>query len=78
MGEKTSVMLTLMPFSASAFVAGGAPAYVYRFSYVPAALRERLTNGVPHGFEIPFVFNTLGAGPGGKGERCLDQLRPEG
>jgi para-nitrobenzyl esterase len=48
-------------FTARAFVAKGAPAYVYRFSYVPAALRAQWQNGVPHGAEIPFVFNTLGA-----------------
>jgi hypothetical protein len=51
-------------FTASAFVARGAPAYVYRFSYIPVAMRERWQNGVPHGAEIAFVFNTLGATPG--------------
>jgi len=51
-------------FTASAFVAKGAPAYVYRFSYVPAGMRERSRNGAPHGAEIPYVFDTLGAGPG--------------
>ena len=47
-------------FTARSFVAKGAPAYVYRFSYVPAAQRAQWQNGVPHGAEIPFVFNTLG------------------
>jgi para-nitrobenzyl esterase len=51
-------------FTARAFVAKGAPVYVYRFSYVPASLRERWTTGVPHGAEIPYVFNTLGTGRG--------------
>jgi len=51
-------------FTATAFVRRGAPAYVYRFAYVPTALREQWRNGVPHGAEIPFVFNTLGAFPG--------------
>jgi para-nitrobenzyl esterase len=51
-------------FAARAFVAKGAPAYVYRFSYVPAALREQWRNGVPHGAEIPYVFATLGASMG--------------
>ena len=51
-------------FTASAFIASGAPAYVYRFSYVPASMRERWRNGAPHGAEIPYVFNTLGASPG--------------
>jgi para-nitrobenzyl esterase len=50
-------------FAARSFVARGAPAYVYRFSYVPAALRERLPAGTPHGMEIGFVFNSLGANP---------------
>ena len=50
-------------FTANAFVAGGAPAWVYRFSYVPASMREQWPNGVPHGAEIPYVFDTLGAGP---------------
>ncbi len=51
-------------FTASAFIAKGAPAYVYRFSYTPAAMRERWRNGVPHGAEISFVFGTVGARPG--------------
>ncbi len=48
-------------FSAKAFVAKGAPAYIYRFSYIPAAMQEQMPNGVPHGAEIPYVFNNLGA-----------------
>jgi para-nitrobenzyl esterase len=48
-------------FTASAFVAKGAPAYVYRFSYIPASMKERWRNGVPHGAEIPYAFDTLGA-----------------
>ena len=51
-------------FTASAFVAGGAPAYVYRFSYVPASMREQWQNGAPHGAEIPYAFATLGASQG--------------
>src|SRR5206468_8516975 len=51
-------------FTASAFVAKGAPAYVYRFSYVPASMRERWQNGVPHAAEIPYVFDNLGGGRG--------------
>jgi len=46
-------------FTASAFVANGAPAFVYRFSYVPKSVQDRWQNGVPHGAEIPFVFDTL-------------------
>jgi para-nitrobenzyl esterase len=51
-------------FTASVFVASGAPAYVYRFSYVPASLRERWQNGAPHGAEVPYAFATLGASQG--------------
>jgi para-nitrobenzyl esterase len=51
-------------FTARAFASKGAPAYVYRFSYVPAALRTQWQNGVPHGAEIPYAFGTLGAGRG--------------
>ena len=51
-------------FTAKAFVANGAPAYVYRFSYVPAAMREQWRNGVPHGAEVPYAFATLGASQG--------------
>jgi para-nitrobenzyl esterase len=50
-------------FTARAFVAKGTPAYVYRFSYIPAAMREQWRNGVPHGAEVPYAFATLGAGP---------------
>ena len=49
-------------FTANAFATKGAPAYVYRFSYIPASMREQFRNGVPHGAEIPYVFDTLGAG----------------
>jgi len=47
-------------FAADAFTKKGAPAYIYRFSYLPAAIRERMPNGVPHGGEIPYAFDTLG------------------
>jgi para-nitrobenzyl esterase len=51
-------------FAANAFAANGSPVYLYRFSYVPAAMRERLRAGAPHGGEIGFVFGTLAARPG--------------
>ena len=47
-------------FAARSFVADGSPAYLYRFSYVQTALRERMRSGTPHGGEIAFVFGTLG------------------
>jgi para-nitrobenzyl esterase len=51
-------------FIANAFATKGTPAYVYRFSYTPASMREQLRNGAPHGAEIPYVFDTLGMGWG--------------
>jgi para-nitrobenzyl esterase len=52
-------------FAASAFAANGSPAYLYRFSYVQTAARERLRTGTPHGGEIAYVFGTLSAGRAG-------------
>jgi para-nitrobenzyl esterase len=49
-------------FAARAFAANGSPAYLYRFSYVQAGMREFLKAGAPHGGEIGFVFGTLGVG----------------
>jgi len=46
-------------FTARAFIAKGEPAYVYRFSYVPASLQQMLRYGAPHGSEIPYVFDDL-------------------
>jgi para-nitrobenzyl esterase len=40
----------------------GAPAYVYRFSYVPAASRAT-SFGAAHGSEIPYVFDNLSDAP---------------
>ncbi len=47
-------------FAARAFAADGSPVYLYRFSYVETAVRERFRDGTPHGGEIGFVFGTLG------------------
>jgi len=58
-------------FAANAFAANGSPVYLYRFSYVPRSLRERLRAGAPHGGEISYVFATVGRGAG------LDALPPE-
>jgi para-nitrobenzyl esterase len=49
-------------FAASAFASNGSPVYLYRFSYVATAMRERLRAGTPHGGEIGFVFGTIGTG----------------
>lgn len=51
-------------FTARAFTAEGAPAYVYLFSYVSDSMRERMPYGAAHASEIPYVFGTLGAGSG--------------
>jgi para-nitrobenzyl esterase len=51
-------------FTAKAFVAKGAPVWVYRFSYVPAAMKEQWRNGAPHGAEVPYAFATLGTTQG--------------
>ena len=51
-------------FAANAFAANGSPAYLYRFSYVQAAVREQMRAGAPHGGEIGYVFGTLMARPG--------------
>ncbi len=40
--------------------AGGAPAWLYHFSYVPEAARGLLP-GASHGLEVPFVFGTVSA-----------------
>ena len=46
-------------FTARTFVARGAPAYIYLFSYVPAAMQERMKYGAPHASEIGYVFDNL-------------------
>ena len=51
-------------FTARAFVSSGAPVYVYRFSYIPAAMREQWRDGTPHGAEVPYAFATLGVAMG--------------
>lgn len=52
--------------TARAFAKNGTPVYAFRFSYVQSAMRERSPEGAAHASEIPYVFNTLGAG-GGRG-----------
>ena len=47
-------------FAASSIVAGGNPAYIFLFSYVPAAMKERMKYGPGHGTDIAFAFNNLG------------------
>ncbi len=52
-------------FAANAFAANGSPVYLYMFSYVPTAMRERLRAGSPHGGDVSFAFGTLSTGRGG-------------
>ncbi len=51
-------------FTASSFAAVGVPAYVFLFSYVPSAMKERMKYGPGHGTDISFVFDNLGVRPG--------------
>src|SRR5213075_13571 len=48
-------------FTARAFVAQGAPAYIYLFSYVSPSMQQMMRYGAAHGSEIPYVFNNLRA-----------------
>lgn len=47
--------------TAKTFINKRAPAYMFQFGYVPAAIRERARYGAGHGSDIAFVFNTLNA-----------------
>ena len=60
--------------TARAFVANGAPAYMYQFGYVPEAARERARYGAGHGSEVSFVFNTLKARWGAQGEATPEEI----
>jgi para-nitrobenzyl esterase len=46
-------------FTARVFAAMGEPAYLYRFSYVPASMQQMMRYGAAHGSEIPYVFDNL-------------------
>jgi para-nitrobenzyl esterase len=46
-------------FTARAFAAKGAPAYIYLFSYVSPSMQGRMRFGAAHGSEIPYVFGNL-------------------
>lgn len=51
-------------FTARAFVAQGAPAYIYNFDYVPAPMKGRMRYGAGHGSEVGYVFGTSTARSG--------------
>ncbi len=46
-------------FAAQSVAAKGDPAYIFLFSYVPAAMKERMRFGPGHGTDISFVFDNL-------------------
>jgi para-nitrobenzyl esterase len=46
-------------FTAKAFVAKGAPAYLYLFSYVDPSMQERMRYGAAHASEIVYAFDNL-------------------
>jgi para-nitrobenzyl esterase len=51
-------------FTARSFAAVGDPAYLFLFSYVPSAMKERMKYGPGHGTDISFVFDNLSSRPG--------------
>jgi len=54
----------------------GLPAFVYHFSYVPAALRAA-SFGAPHGSEIAYVFDTLATHPYSYGNHDIPAATPD-
>jgi para-nitrobenzyl esterase len=48
-------------FTATYFAEKGDPAYIFLFSYVPAAMKERMKYGPGHGTDISFAFDNLRA-----------------
>ena len=46
-------------FTARAFAAQGAPAFVYRFSYVADSMKAMAKQGAPHASELDYVFDTV-------------------
>jgi para-nitrobenzyl esterase len=57
--------------TARAFLDKGNPVYFYQFSYVPAAMRERMPFGAGHGAEVAYVFNHLEA------RRGMPEISPD-
>jgi len=49
-------------FVAKSFAAVGDPVYIFLFSYVPSAMKERMKYGPGHGTDIAYVFDNLGTG----------------
>ncbi|RZM25195.1 MAG: carboxylesterase family protein, partial [Pedobacter sp.] len=55
-------------FTAKAFAAKGKPAYIYLFSYVSPAMKQRMQYGAAHASEIQYVFDKLGSPTGAAGD----------
>jgi para-nitrobenzyl esterase len=51
-------------FVATAVAEGGDPAYIFLFSYVPAAMKQRMPYGPGHGTDVSYVFDNLRAPEG--------------
>jgi para-nitrobenzyl esterase len=49
-------------FTASIFAKNGDPSYIFLFSYVPTAMKDRMKYGPGHGTDISFAFDNLGRG----------------
>ncbi|NTW26324.1 MAG: carboxylesterase family protein, partial [Lentimicrobium sp.] len=49
-------------FTANSFAAVNEPAYIFLFSYVPAAMKQWMKYGPGHGTDISFAFDNLGIG----------------
>ncbi len=49
-------------FTANMFASKGDPAYIFLFSYLPSAMKDRMKYGPGHGTDISFVFDNLGVG----------------
>jgi para-nitrobenzyl esterase len=48
-------------FTAAMFAEKGDPAYIFLFSYVPAAMKERMRFGPGHGTDVSYAFGNLRA-----------------
>ncbi|MFN8256206.1 MAG: carboxylesterase family protein [Bacteroidales bacterium] len=49
-------------FTAGIFASNGDPAWIFLFSYVPTAMKDRMKYGPGHGTDISFAFDNLGIG----------------
>jgi para-nitrobenzyl esterase len=52
-------------FAATSVAAAGESAYIFLFSYVPAAMKQRMPYGPGHGTDVSYVFDNLRVPAGG-------------